>query len=159
MKLLYLHGLYSKPGGVKPAFLGRHGYSVSNPALPDDDFAASVRIAQAAFEESRPAVIVGSSRGGAVALSLDPGPDPSPLVLIAPAWRRWGMATSLKAPAIILHSEQDTVIPIADSRELVGRSGRSDATLVVVGADHNMTDRPALEALLTAIESAARSRP
>jgi alpha-beta hydrolase superfamily lysophospholipase len=159
MKLLYLHGLHSKPGGVKPTFLLRHGYEVINPALGDDDFAASSQIAQAVWVASAPAVVVGSSRGGAVALNVDLGPDPTPLVLIAPAWRRWGTAGLLRGPAIILHSDHDAVIPLADSQELVRNSGRSDATLVVVGADHNMTDPQALEALLSAIESAAQLRP
>jgi pimeloyl-ACP methyl ester carboxylesterase len=158
MKLLYLHGLASKPGGIKPTFLRRQRYDVINPALGDDDFDASVQIAQAAHDESRPAVVVGSSRGGAVALNLDLGPEPAPLVLIAPAWRRWGSARLLKGPAIILHSEGDVVIPLADSRDLVHSSQRADATLVVVGADHNMTDPDALEALLEAIESARRLR-
>jgi hypothetical protein len=26
MKILYLHGLYSKPGGFKPTYLRRQGY-------------------------------------------------------------------------------------------------------------------------------------
>ncbi len=156
MKILYLHGLYSKPGGFKPTFLSRQGYEVMNPALPDDDFARSVAIAQAAYEESRPAVIVGSSRGGAVAVNVDPGP--TPLVLIAPAWRHWGTARVLKGTgrAIILHSRGDAVIPFEDSEELVRSSGLPDSALVVVGADHNMTDAQALEALLEAIDRAGR---
>ncbi len=40
MKILFLHGWNSKPGGVKPTYLARHGHEVFNPALPDDDFAA-----------------------------------------------------------------------------------------------------------------------
>jgi pimeloyl-ACP methyl ester carboxylesterase len=151
MKILYLHGLYSKPGGIKPTFLRQHGYEVINPALPDEDFARSVKIAEAAYEESRPDVIVGSSRGGAVALNIDPGPIP--LVLIAPAWRRWGAAMTLKGRAFILHSRDDAVIPIEDSQELVRSSQRSESVLVVVGADHNMTDASALRALLEAIAS------
>jgi hypothetical protein len=156
MKILYLHGLNSRPGGVKPSFLLRSGYEVVNPALPDDDFAASVQIAQAAYEESRPAVIVGSSRGGAVAVNIDPGP--TPLVLIAPAWRRWGTATVLMGSGrtVVLHSPHDAVIPFEESRELVRSSGLPDSTVVAVGADHNMTDAPALQALLDAIESVAR---
>ena len=159
MKILYLYGLHSKPGGVKPAFLRRHGYEVTNPALPDDDFARSVEIAQAAYEESRPAVIVGSSRGGAVAVNINPGP--TALVLIAPAWRRWGTATMLNGngPAIILHSRGDALIPIEDSQELVRSSALPDSTLVVIGADHNMTNPPALEALLEAVEAASRLLP
>ena len=54
MKLLYLHGWHSRPGGIKPTFLRRQGYEVVNPALPDDDFDASVRAAQEAFDASRP---------------------------------------------------------------------------------------------------------
>ncbi len=157
MKILYLHGLHSKPGGFKPTFLRQHGYEVINPALPDDDFVRSVANAQAAFDASRPAVIVGSSRGGAVAVNIDPGP--TPLVLIAPAWRRWGTATTLqgKSRALILHSRDDAVIPFEDSQELVRSSGLPDSALVVVGSDHNMTDAAALGALLEAIETAAGS--
>ena len=81
MKLLFLHGWNSVPGGVKPTFLASHGFEVLNPALPDEDFAESVRIAQAEFDRHRPTVIVGSSRGGAVAMNVRAGQTPlSPLV-------------------------------------------------------------------------------
>jgi len=43
-----------------------HGHEVINPKLPDEDFAEAVRIAQAEFDQHQPAVVVGSSRGGAV---------------------------------------------------------------------------------------------
>jgi hypothetical protein len=56
------------PGGVKPAFLARHGHEVINPKLPDEDFNEAVRIAQAEFDKHQPQVVVGSLRGGAVAL-------------------------------------------------------------------------------------------
>jgi len=154
MKLLYLHGLSSKPGGTKPTFLSRHGYEVVNPALPDDDFSRSVQDAQAAYEASGPDLIVGSSRGGAVAINID-APS-TPLVLIAPAWRRWGTATMVKAPAVILHSCNDAVIPIADSEALVHVSGLPVSALVVVGHDHNMIDGHAFRALLAAVESFRR---
>jgi hypothetical protein len=154
MTLLYLHGLHSRPGGVKPTFLANQGYRVINPALPDDDFAASIAIAQAAFDESRPDVVVGSSRGGAVAVNIETGE--TPLVLIAPAWRRWGSASTTKVRTTILHSEGDSVIPIADSRELIRASGLPGSALVVVGADHNMVDPEAFRALIEAIESARR---
>ena len=50
MKILFLHGWQSTPGGVKPTYLKDHGHEVLNPALPDDDFDAAVRIAQAEFD-------------------------------------------------------------------------------------------------------------
>ena len=156
MTLLYLHGLHSKPGGFKPTFLRNAGFDVLNAALPDDDFAESVRRAQEAFDRGRPHVVVGSSRGGAVALNIETGDVP--VVLIAPAWRRWGSADRARPRTIVLHSDADDVIPIADSRDLIARSGLPAGALVVVGADHNMTDPEALAALLSAIRNAASDR-
>ena len=83
MKLLFLHGLHSTPGGLKPTYLKEHGHEVLNPALPDDDFDEAVRIAQAEFDQHRPDVVVGSSRGGAVAINIDS--KDTPLVLLCPA--------------------------------------------------------------------------
>src|SRR6516162_8508489 len=77
MKILYLHGWQSVPGGVKPTYLASHGHTVINPKLPDDDFPAAVRIAQAEFASHHPDVIVGSSRGAAVAMNLNSGDTPS----------------------------------------------------------------------------------
>ena len=57
-------GWQSVPGGVKPSFLTKHGHTVLNPVLPDEDFAEAVQIAQAEFDRHRPDVVVGSSRGG-----------------------------------------------------------------------------------------------
>ena len=94
MKILFLHGHGSRPGGTKPMYLFRHGHDVINPALPAEDFEESVRIAQQAFDLGHPDVVVGSSRGGAVAMNLSTGKVP--LVLIAPAWKRWGTAMVVK---------------------------------------------------------------
>ncbi len=82
MNILFLHGWQSIPGGVKPTFLKDHGHEVLNPALPDDDFEAAVAIAQAEFDQHHPDVVVGSSRGGAVAMNIDSGS--TPLVLVRP---------------------------------------------------------------------------
>jgi hypothetical protein len=73
MKVLFLHGWNSVPGGVKPTYLKDHGQEVINPSLPDDDFAEAVHIAQAEFDQHRPQVVVGSSRGGAVAMNINSG--------------------------------------------------------------------------------------
>ena len=149
--VLFLHGWNSKPGGVKPSYLAEHGHVVINPALPDEDFADSVRIAQAEFDRHHPNVVVGSSRGGAVAMNIDtPG---AALVLLCPAWKKWGTATTVKAGALILHSEADDVVPIAHSRELVARSGLPDTALIIVGNDHRLAEPEPLAALRAAIES------
>ena len=150
MKVLFLHGWTSVPGGVKPTYLASHGHTVINPALPDEDFARAVAIAQEAFDRDRPDVVVGSSRGGAVAMNLDSGG--ARLVLLCPAWKRWGTASSVKPGTVILHAEADDVIPIADSRELVARSGLPGSALVVVGGDHRLADPEPLAAMLAAVE-------
>ena len=43
MRILFLHGWQSTPGGRKPTYLKDHGHTVLNPALPEDDFDAAVR--------------------------------------------------------------------------------------------------------------------
>ena len=135
MKILFLHGWQSVPGGVKPTFLARHGHQVVNPKLPDDDFGGAVRTAQAEFDEHRPAVVVGSSRGGAVAMNLDSGA--AKLVLLCPAWKKYGKARAVKPGTMILHSRADDVVPFADSEELVRNSGLPASALVEVGQDRH----------------------
>ncbi len=73
MTILFLHGWQSVPGGVKPTYLKDHGHTVINPKLPDEDFEEAVRIAQAEFDQRQPDVIVGSNRGGAVAMNIKSG--------------------------------------------------------------------------------------
>jgi predicted peptidase len=150
--ILFLHGWTSRPGGVKPSYLAAHGHSVINPALPDDDFAEAVRIAQAALVQHQPTVVVGSSRGGAVAMNIESGG--AAVVLLCPAWKKYGTATTVKAGTVILHSEGDDVIPIADSRELLTLSGLPESALLVLGDDHRLAEPEPLAALLAAVERA-----
>ena len=98
-----------------------------------------------------PDVVVGSSRGGARGdehplgrgadwcFSARRGSDGEP-------------PTTVKPGTMILHSEADDVIPIADSRELVARSGLPQSALIVVGTDHRLADPEPLAAMLAAVE-------
>ena len=149
-KILFLHGLESQPGGTKPQYLEKHGYKVFNPSLPKSSFDESVNIAQKIIDEQEPDVIVGSSRGGAVALCIKPGNAKT--VLIAPAWKRFdrtGHEMTPGAGCIILHSEADDIVSIDDSIEL---SEESELTLIKVGSDHRMSDADALEGMLDAVK-------
>jgi hypothetical protein len=150
MRILFLHGWQSVPGGVKPRFLVHHGHEVINPKLPDDDFAEAVRIAQEEFDKHQPEVVVGSSRGGAVAMNMDSGD--ARLVLLCPAWKRHGSARAVKPGTVILHSRADDVVPFADSEELARNSG---ATLIEVGNDHRLADPEPLRKMLEACEETA----
>jgi len=153
MRILFLHGWQSVPGGVKPTSLAKHGHQLINPKLPDDDFVEAVRIAQAEVDRCRPDVIVGSSRGGAVAMNVVSGQ--ARLVLLCPAWRKHGAARTVKAGTIILHSRGDDVVPFGDSEELVRNSELPASALIEVGSDHRLADPEPLEAMLSACEATA----
>ena len=157
MKILFLHGWTSVPGGLKPTFLKEHGHDVINPALPDDDFDAAVRTAQQAYNDGLPDVVVGSSRGGAVAVNIESGN--SPLVLLCPAWKKWGKATTVRYTAVILHSRADDTVPFADSEELVRNSGLPESALIEIGNDHRLADSEPLEMMLDACEKLVGTRP
>jgi hypothetical protein len=150
MLILFLHGWHSVPGGVKPTYLKDHGHTIINPALDDDDFDAAVRTAQAEFDAHLPQVVAGSSRGGAVAMNINSGN--AKLVLLCPAWKRWGAVRTVKPGTIILHSRMDDIIPYAESEELVQRSGLPPSSLIEVGTDHRLADPEPLAAMLRACE-------
>lgn len=151
MKILFLHGWQSIPGGVKPTYLKDHGHTVINPKLPDEDFAEAVRIAQAEFDRHHPNVVVGSSRGGAVAMNINGGD--ARLVLFCPAWKKWGTAKTVKPSTVILHSRADDVVSFGDSEELVRNSGLPMYTLIEVGSDHRLADPESLDMMLEACAS------
>jgi len=150
MTILFLHGWQSVVGGVKPSYLIAHGHQVINPALPDEDFAEAVRIAQEEFDRHRPEVVVGSSRGGAVAMNIRA--DGARLVLLCPAWKRWGAATTIPPGSVVLHSRGDDVIPFAESEELIRNSRLPAAAFIEVGTDHRLAEPEPLAAMLRACE-------
>ena len=147
--VLFLHGLESKPGGTKPTYLKNNGYKVLNPKLPKYSFEESVAIAQGVIDRDMPDVIVGSSRGAAVAMCIDPGT--AKLVLIAPAWSHFMQTANKKVPAsaMILHSEADVIVKYSDSKQL---AETCNATLITVGECHRMKDADALEGMLDAVK-------
>jgi hypothetical protein len=145
MKILFLHGRGSVPGGLKPTWLRNQGHEVLNPHLDDSDFSAAVSTAQREFDLHQPDVIVGSSRGGAVALNLISGQ--TPLVLLCPAWKYWGTTRILQAPALILHSRHDAVVPFSDSEELLQNSHQPLDNLLAIGSEHRMSDPESLSVL------------
>jgi pimeloyl-ACP methyl ester carboxylesterase len=156
MKILFLHGWQSVPGGLKPTYLASHGHEVINPRLDDEDFARAWATAQAELDHHRPDVVVGSSRGGAVAMNLSAGC--TPLVLLCPAWRHWGSATTVPPGTRILHARLDEVIPFADSEALLRNSGLPPENLIETGGDHRLADPGSLAKMLEVSEALAARR-
>ena len=150
MKILYLHDWNSGVGGVKPTYLKSHGHDVREPALDHEDFQRALQTAQTAFDQHQPHIVVGSSRCGAVAVNQ--ATATARLVLICPAWKKWGTARSVKPGTLILHSRADDVVPFQDSLDLLANSGLPETALIEVGRDHRLADPEPLEALLRAVE-------
>ena len=65
----------------------------------------------AEFDKYQPDVVIGLSRGGAVAMNIDSGD--ARLVLLCPAWKKSGMAKAVTQSTVILHSRADDVVPFA----------------------------------------------
>jgi len=76
----------------------------------------------------------------------------TPLVLLCPAWKNRGSATTVKLNTVILHSKQDDVIPFAHSEDLLANSGLPPESLIEVGSDHRLADLEPLSAMLQACE-------
>jgi len=151
LKVLFLHGLESKPGGSKARCLQNEGYEVLNPMLPRESFEGSIKIAQDLIDAEKPDLVVGSSRGGAVGMCVNT--LGAPLILIAPAWERfmnnqhmneWAIRVEAQK-TIILHSENDDVVLPHHSDALCVAHGIKRLN---VGLGHRMSDREALEALV-----------
>ena len=147
MKVLFLHGLESKPGGTKALHLEKLGHVVFNPALPKEDFTESVQIAQRIVDKENPAVIVGSSRGGAVAMALK-APN-ARMVLLAPAWKKFNVDPDFINDAVIMHCELDDIVDIDDSFEIL----RCGIEIKICGYDHRMSDPETLTILGNIVNS------
>jgi hypothetical protein len=157
--ILYLDGLGWNPVGVKPTFLRSLGYAVECPELSDFLFDKALVQAQEAVDACYPAVIVGYSRGGALAVMVKaPG---VPRVLIAPAVGRLGPEDVAQPPCIVLHSKDDAGIPLADLCAFLERSHLPSESVRICGVDHTMIDPEALDALKQAVSSfvVVQSRP
>ncbi len=74
------------------------------------------------------------------------------LVLLCPAWRRWGSVRSIGPGTLVLHSRADDVVPFADSVELVRASGLPATSLLEIGEDHRLATPTPLAVMLAACE-------
>jgi hypothetical protein len=153
-RILCLHGLESSPNAGKATRLREEGHEVVGPQLDHGaDLTASIATAQAALDEALQAgpvhVIVASSRGGAVACGLQT--RGVPLLLLCPAWKKFGLDARLSGRVRILHAAADDLVPLADSVELLERSGLPAEALTIVGVEHRLHDEAATNAMFAAV--------
>lgn len=149
MKILFLHGLEGSPSGSKAKALKRYANALvpelptqkarewveSNPELPfsTESILEPLKVALEAVESFKPDLIVGSSFGGGLAAKLaENGSYNGPLILLAPALKKFGIS-SLPAASVIIHGVHDDVIPLSESAERT-----SQDRLLVVDDDHRL---------------------
>ena len=117
------------------------GFEVHAPALDKNSWENSVLTAREYIEMVRPDAIIGSSRGGAVAIAAGAN---LPLVLIAPAWGKYCPWGTISSNTIIFHSKKDDIVPYSDSELLSKTFG---VKLVEIGDDHRMNAPEVFEKL------------
>jgi hypothetical protein len=147
MKILFLHGMFGQRSS-KPDYIKSLGHNVYSPILDDWNFLKSVEVAQRTFEEIQPHLVIGSSRGGAVAMNIDS--KKVPLILLAPAWPFFGNAKITKKNSTIIHSENDKLISINYSIKL---SKNSCCEIIVAGEDHRLNCQEGKKALISSIKN------
>jgi predicted esterase len=138
LRIVFLHGRDSGPGGRKAVWLAQR-YGAHVPALTTSDWATARAQAEAAVREHEPDLIIGSSYGGALLLSLlADGVTRARAVLIAQAGVKLGVPLRLPAGAraILLHGTADDVVPIAGSRALAQGAGPGVQLWEIEGGDH-----------------------
>ncbi|RMH43414.1 MAG: alpha/beta fold hydrolase [Deltaproteobacteria bacterium] len=152
-RIVFCHGLESGPRGRKTEALRAAGFTVEAPDCRGADLATRAdQIVEVLRADPRPAVVVGSSYGGAAALlaaARAPG-RVAELVLCAPALAALGPIPPPPVPTTILHGTRDDVCPIEASRALARHDG---VDLVEVDDDHRLAG--SLDRLVDVVRRAA----
>lgn len=139
-RVLFLHGLESSPKGLKARWLAQH-YDSHTPALTTGDWPTALAQAREAIGQFAPDLVIGSSYGGALLLALlNEGAWKGPVVMIAQAGVRLGIASSLPegTRAVLLHGTSDTVVPIDGSRMLAQTGGPGVELWEIEEGDHRL---------------------
>lgn len=145
MRIVYLHGRMSSPNSEKCKFLRENGYEVYAPKLISHNWEQSVAAAREIMEKVQPDLVIGSSRGGAVAMATN---TTVPMILICPAWGKYAPWSVCRGNSTILHAKEDRIVKFSDSKLLSQASG---AKLIETGKDHRMNDQAAMKTLLEVI--------
>jgi hypothetical protein len=149
MLVFFLHATESTDADIIAQHMSQAGHTLTSPAL-DQDFTQAIQLTQGEFNQSHSDIIVAAGYGGAIALHLDT--NDTPLILLAPAWKKFGAPQQLPSKTLILHSRHDQIVPIGDSQELVSLYHLPPETLIEVGNHHALTDESTLSVLLWVIK-------
>lgn len=157
LRVQFAHGLESSPFGNKARLFAQH-FDALTPAMDTRDLEQCVRVHAAALEQFAPHLLIGSSFGGAVAVTLlERGLWRGPTLLLAQAARLY--APSCRLPAgvrvSLVHAVEDEVVNVEGSRALAKTGTPELVELIEVHDDHGLTALTANGELVRLVKHAA----
>jgi alpha/beta superfamily hydrolase len=158
LRVLFIHGLEGSPEGAKAVYLAER-FAAHTPRMQTADFPRCVELQKRMLRDHVPHVVVGSSFGGAVALTLlQSGAWAGPTLLLAPAIDAFGVSPELpeNADVTVVHGTGDTVVSIVSSRRLVQSAKSKRARLLEVDDTHRLESLTSGEKLADLVRELAR---
>jgi ribA/ribD-fused uncharacterized protein len=140
LRVQFIHGLESNPHGTKTRFLASR-FEALAPAMDTHDLEGAIATQAAALASFQPAVVVGSSFGGAIAVALiGRGLWRGPTVLLAPAAERLGLPNRLPGDVTVTvaHGVDDDIVPLAHSHALIEGCAPARVRLLEVADGHRL---------------------
>jgi len=142
IRVQFIHGLEGSPQGSKARLLAEH-FDARTPAMDTQDYEACVAVQSEALRSFAPDVLVGSSFGGAVAVTLlQRGLWRGPTLLLAQAAVHYDPAARLPEGVRVwlVHGLGDTLVDPEDSRRLAATGSPELVRLLEVEDDHPLSE-------------------
>lgn len=142
LRVQFIHGLEGSPQGNKARLFAEH-FDARTPAMDTSDYEACVRLQCEALREFEPEVLVGSSFGGAVAVTLlQRGLWRGPTLLLAQAALHYDAEATLPEGVTVwlVHGLADTLVDPEESRRLAATGSPSLVRLLEVDDDHPLSE-------------------
>lgn len=158
LRVQFVHGLEGSPQGAKARRLAEH-FEATTPAMDTGDFEACVALHADVAARFAPDVLVGSSFGGAVAVTLlSRGLWRGPTLLLAQAALRLDPDARLPDDAIVwlVHGTRDDIVDPEDSRRLAATGSPERVRLIEVDDDHSLHGSVAAGSLEAWVRALAR---
>jgi len=145
IRVQFIHGLEGSPQGSKARLLAEH-FDARTPAMDTKDYPACVAVQSRTVREFEPDLLVGSSFGGAVAVSLlQQGLWRGPTLLLAQAAVHYDSDARLPdgVRVWLVHGMGDTLVDPEDSRRLAATGSPELVRLLEVEDDHPLSETTA----------------
>jgi len=138
--VIFCHGKEGTPEGTKAKMIKKAFKETVVPTLTNSfclkDFQKDLELINHEAEDAK--VLIGSSRGGALVLAME---TERRKIVIAPAWKKFGVTPKLTKNDTIIHCPKDNLVPIEDSEYLMNKFG---CRLIICGENHRMSDQKTL---------------